>query len=116
MSMFKELPMAPLEQADVPTEARELVLGLLEVNEERRLDARTALAHPWLDDVAMPPAPTPSGQGRRRTIGEVLRHACTFRAQARFQRAILRLVAHYLHEHDVESLKERFETLDLDHS
>jgi len=40
------------EWTAVSTEAKNFVAGCLEMVETRRLTARTALAHPWLKDVA----------------------------------------------------------------
>mmetsp|Transcript_49650 Transcript_49650/g.106391 ORF Transcript_49650/g.106391 Transcript_49650/m.106391 type:complete len:576 (+) Transcript_49650:64-1791(+) len=111
IKVLSTVRMDPLREASVPQDACDLICKLLDVDEGSRIDAHQALEQRWLQvqEVSLPPTP----QAKPRSLPEVLSQAAHFRSSLRFQRAILRLVAHYSHEQDVAGLQQRFEALDV---
>lgn len=125
----------PMEDADAPLEARDLILKLLVKDQDHRIEAKDALQHPWFqtDKIASArrfswkskstvaqqnlslvptawmrkssPADNPLSHHR-------LHRLKSFRSYSAFEKAILTIVAHQSHDKDVEELRQSFMALD----
>lgn len=118
--MYDRMSVEPLQM--LKPKARDLIMQLLQHDQLHRPTAEVALDHEWFeqrDSDDSPPltplSPTKSGRTLLRKAKSSLTRACSFHKVERFQRAILRLVAHYLQEKELMLLKALFDTIDTDH-
>lgn len=113
--VLKQEPHWELVKAGSEEEAN-LLYSLLRKNPKNRISAQQALDSPWLlkrhvDDQhpgtdSIPVLPV--------AISGSMQHMPTFAQLSHFEKAVLTVVAHYAHEHEMSELKEVFHSLDKD--
>eukprot|EP00928_Gymnodinium_smaydae_P012938 TRINITY_DN14722_c0_g3_i1.p1 TRINITY_DN14722_c0_g3~~TRINITY_DN14722_c0_g3_i1.p1 ORF type:complete len:562 (+),score=135.29 TRINITY_DN14722_c0_g3_i1:44-1729(+) len=117
----------PLEDAEVETTARDLIMKLLRKDPEARLSAKEALNHPWMLEkgkkghswasaTMRKSSNTSEKSGDSPLKGSVLERMSGFGNYSRFEKALLTIVAHQSHCHEVEDLREAFSELDINNT
>jgi len=88
----------------VSSSAKDLICQLIAMNPQERITAERALQHTWIR------REKPASQ---KVIEQHLaRRLLTFRVRNKLERAVLKIVAHHLHEDKVRDLRAAFEALD----
>jgi len=125
--MFAEVRLGPLEDAGLKDgdHARDLCLKFLRKKPDLRISSEDALKHQWLTtkNKSSWQSKTIAGRGPDKMEiptnpsmmnGELLDRIGSFGESARFEKAVLTLVAHQTHCNEVEDLRSCF--MDLDES
>eukprot|EP00920_Eleutheroschizon_duboscqi_P036861 GHVT01088497.1.p1 GENE.GHVT01088497.1~~GHVT01088497.1.p1 ORF type:complete len:625 (+),score=71.35 GHVT01088497.1:616-2490(+) len=94
------------EWKSVSTEAKDLIMKLLDRNVKTRLTAEQAMRHPWFVMYAASSVSKPLGI-------DILSKFKRFQGLSRLKKLALTIIAQNSDDHDIENLKEAFTQLDL---
>ncbi|CAM9740853.1 unnamed protein product [Scytosiphon promiscuus] len=97
----------------VSSEAKDFISKLLVVDQEKRMSAEQALAHPWLRRPTRAPSST---TGTLLPKGDLVRALQQFSTFSNFRRLILEVCAYNMPPMELEGLRETFESIDKNHS
>eukprot|EP00903_Cladosiphon_okamuranus_P012731 g11902.t1 len=97
----------------VSSDAKDFISKLLVVDQENRMSAEQALAHPWLRRSSRTPNLT---TGNLLPKGDLVRALQQFSNFSNFRRLILEVCAYNMPPVELEALRETFESIDKSHS